>query len=315
MPANEALERARAQWDRFTRFSHRYLMPVAAAGGLTVGAALEIDYQAAVAADLPYLLLAGGILGLSTSFAYLLAHPAAGARRAASTARRAATPAPARPLVRPPLPVPAPRAPVGPTAPPPVAFATNRPWQADLTMAAPPGERIWHEWLPTDEGEFAVGLVGPVPETFYQPPNERGPRPFERKEPDFILETPEFGAFGPSLSGSTPDWSQGSIALPDPVEHPVEFEAYSHLPPHLRGGSGTKRVPMAVDGTAPLRGSPDPGCSSCSSPLDDARWHGCPSCEAPVCGDCASDSLWTHGEAWCAGCAVSSSDPRAGRAS
>jgi hypothetical protein len=300
-----------SHWDRWTHLSHRYVMPVAAGTAVTFGAALLADYPPAVLAYLPALLLAVGLVALSTSFAFLAA------RRRTETGHVAAAPGervragPVRPpFVRDVPKDPRPTDAIGSVWP--TSFARTDPWSGSLT-ASSVGDRLWREWLPVEGEPLGAEIIGPVPETLYSPRGAGAPDPFPYREEDLLfiekLAEASEGDDGPSAFGLNggEGWSTGSFSMPDLSRNVVEVEALNAVPPHLRATVGPRpRSVGPVSRGAPVAGAPrnaNDSCSTCLVTLDRAsRWEPCPGCFQPICPDCVIDSLASYGATGCAGC-------------
>jgi hypothetical protein len=305
MPSARSPPQPTPRWRDPAHLSHRYLLPVAAAGAATFGAALAVDFQPGMVQFVPEVLVGVGLVGLATSFSLLRS------RRSQRAAASAPVPRPTPPR-RPPVPGsgPAPRAPfASDPAALPGGYALSTWWPEAVSATPPAGDRLWHEWQASaGVGAFEVPLTGPVPETYYQFPTPGGLVPFEEKEPDLILVGPvaRSGAAGSPaavvLSGD--EWTAGSYAVPDGELSPIEFEAFSPLPPHLRNpsGVGPKRLPLWVSGPGAPAAPTTADCVTCGTVVADTQWRPCPTCTEPICGDCVLDSLLAHGATWCADC-------------
>lgn len=301
------------QWERWTHLSHRYVLPVAAGTALTFGAALMADFQPAVVRYLPELLVGVGGVALATSFGFLIARRKEAALRAAASAhapfRRARA-------LRPPVvrrePVDAAPLPHG-GSPWPTAYAGTPSWNGSYTTSSP-GEVLWHEWLTAVPEDLGAELIGPVPETLYNPIGADAGGVIRRRDEDLVFaeglaEAPEGDGSPSAIPLATPQgWSSGSLSFPDLELDPVELEALNHIPPYLRFSAGLgprpapAPAPPSLPATPAIPSQARDSCSTCLTTLADSHWQPCPGCYQPICGDCAVDSLVSYGATGCVGC-------------
>jgi hypothetical protein len=298
-----------SRWDRWTHFSHRYVLPVAAGTAVTFGAALLADYQPAVLDVLPAVLIAVGGVALATSFGFLVSRRRVALRHLPTAPGEKARDQPLRSPFSRAGPVDLP--PVDRLGTPwPIAFAKTDTSRGSLASSSP-GEQLWHEWLSTQAEGLGAEIVGPVPATAYSERSARAPDPFPYRDEDLLfLEQLAEAAEGDEAPGAMAlagrdGWATGSLAAPDISRGIVEVEAMTAVPPYLRSARAPERRPSPAVEMAPAiapRSRASESCSTCLVTLEGSRWHPCPGCFQPICPDCVVDSLASYGATGCAGC-------------
>ena len=295
---------------RSGRAVHRYLLPVAGAAGVGLGAVWQFGAAASSPEASAAVMLSVGACAVAAALEIEWIE-----RR-----RRDRT---ARPLS-------------GPTTPRPTGIPQRRPGEAPLStadaLAARPsgagisrgvastiatGDQLWTELTGPAPGSLPVELVGPISSAAYLPvaPDLAAGLPYG--EP--IVVSTEEAPYGP------PDWPfSGTPLTPAPsfeygtyvadlgfTPGTIEFEAANAFPPHLRKEASHHREGAAADEFTP--GSPwISSCATCTGALaEEAGWRRCLACRRPLCHECVVEAFVTQGRPWCTGCALHDSEPPA----
>ena len=226
------------------------------------------------------------------------------------------------------------------TKPPSLKSALPKKFEASVTAPPTyrqsPGDFLWSSWE-SSTGRLPVELVGPVPETAYEPPRPGGVLLHEEGEP-ILLETSYFddenlewawgsswpgpcGGYSQSMSGPTKDqpvWgpspSSSMNASQDLAnfgphsperdpQRPVLHEALDPTPPDLRLAPANRRIKVA-----PRPRPPSPNgrsrCANCRTAIPEPKaWRRCPDCQHPLCTHCIVEALMAYEGGWCAHCA------------
>jgi hypothetical protein len=328
------------RWERLTHATHRFLLPTAAAAGLSLGGALALGAPRALEAYAPLALvvLGGGALG--SSLAYLRWRTHESAARAAPVPLRSASPT----------------APCSRCAELDAhhewAEIVRRAWHTPVssplrgTMAAgiaphSAGQQIWDTWAPTASESLPVALVGPVPETAWVQPRPGAYVPFPQKEPSLrvvgealapivpptAVELPspaepipttrpeEFPASVPSFTAPAPlldttfldlaGFSELGLGPFDPSLDWLVLEALHPLPPYLRPRAEATWSAPAEASSRSTEIEIEETCGSCTQVIPEDTGGGvCPECGVPVCHSCRARAIVEFGHTWCLLCGV-----------
>ncbi len=164
------------------RHSHRYVLPLAGAAAVALGALSLFVERAEVARYLPFALLGVGVAALIAAFAAVPGHRgrvegglrSAGHDGLAIAGNRIEE---TRTATHGPIDLPHPHAPVsglGRTA---------------VSVVAHLGDDLWGRWATPAASPLGAALVGPVPETAYTPPRPDAISPFPEKDADAVFLT------------------------------------------------------------------------------------------------------------------------------
>ena len=316
-----------AEWERFVRFSHRYVLPVGAAASVAFAAAIATDRLGPLVAYTPVVLAAVGVGTLATSLAYHRVHRP---RPAVSTDT----------LLVPPF--------SSPESPAPADPASSGRSPEDAAVSGPPptprappvaawsvGDELWSHWLVPQSAGLPSELVGPIAASAWAP---RGPGhfvAFADREPTLTVSngrltplatpeapvpapapdpTPDYDAVAAAVAALTPlmglegdDSASGDVRAV--VDRPSGVRTALPPPdPFSRSGAISAGGPLA-DAPARPAGPRRPFsadlCASCGESIGDASLgHPCPECDQPVCSRCRRMAVIQYGQTWCVSCAT-----------
>ncbi|MCI4336964.1 MAG: hypothetical protein L3K18_03030 [Thermoplasmata archaeon] len=328
------------RWERLTHATHQFLLPAAAAAGLSLGGALALGAPRALEAYAPLALVVVGGGALGSSLVYLRWRGHAAAARAVPVRVPAAVPT-----------APCPRC-AESDARHEWSEIVRRAWHTPIagpphgSMAAgysspTPGQQIWDTWGPQSTAGLPVPLVGPVPETAWIQPPPGAHVPFPHKEPSLIVVNGALTPIVSAVSGdvpnpSTPNPASPADALPAPVPsmpaHSPELdttfldlarfaelglgpfdpsldwlvlEALHPLPPYLRSTAEATCAARAEATSLSTDIVIEETCGSCTQTIpEDAGGGACPECGVPVCHSCRARAIVEFGHTWCLLCGV-----------
>lgn len=204
------------------------------------------------------------------------------------------------------------------------------------SVPADPGNFLWEPWRPS-VGKLPVNLVGPVPQSAYEPPPPGPPSLYEEVERAVLGLSGLNRAAERASSGAleSPNYFHPSSRLPSGVARPggeevgyaqdaggEEFvvqstfreevtigdlvlrEALNPIPPHLRPDPKPVRPQPINRPFDPRERADSLRCTNCDDPVRSPQdWRRCPDCLQHLCERCIVRALLDHSRGWCSGCA------------